>query len=255
MFDLPEPAECWIRYEWPAPFARGVGLQLHHRVPLVVAREDDRLRRPPRRDRALLGPLDVDEAVQDVEPGVLGPDALPQVGGLVAVRVRRVALAEVVAEVERQEPRRLALELGRHRDRIGIHREVDERAAAERHVLRVAVVAVLLDRVLDVLAGEMVLQLRRRDRDAVEEQAEVERLVRVGVERELARDGQAVGVVVGHQLRRDPERGLAVGEADLDVLIADAVAEDIDGAALVDLLREALDEPLRGRWARRRRGP
>ena len=66
------------------------------------------------------------------------------------------------------------------------------------------------------------------------------------VERQLARDGQPVGVVVGHQLGRDAERGLAIGQPDLDVLIADAVPQDIDGPALVDLLGEALDEPLPG---------
>ena len=70
------------------------------------------------------------------------------------------------------------------------------------------------------------------------------RLVGVRVERELARDGQPVGVVVGDQLGRDAERGLAIREADLDVLVADAVTEDIDRAALVDLLRKPLDEPL-----------
>ena len=85
---------------------------------------------------------------------------------------------------------------------------MDERPPTERHVLRVAVGAVLLDRVLDVLAGQVVLQLRRRDRDAVEEQAEVDRLGRVGIERELARDGQPVGVVVGDQLGATPNAGL-----------------------------------------------
>ncbi len=163
-----------------------------------------------------------------------------------AVGVRRVALPEVVPKVERQEPRRLPLQLGRHRDRIGVDGEVDQRAPAERDVLRIAVGAVLLDRVLDVLAGEVVLQLRGCDRDAVEEQAEVDRLVRLGIEGQLARDGQPVGVVVGDQLGRDTERGLAVREPDLDVLIADAVPQDIDRAALVDLLREPLDEPLTG---------
>ncbi len=225
----------------------GVGLELQHRVPLVVAGEDDRLGCAPSRDRSLLGALDVDEAMEDVEPGVLGPDPLPEVRGLVAVGVGRIALAEVVAEVEGQEPRRLALQLGGHRDRIGVDREVDERAPPERDVLRIAVVAVLLDRVLDVLAGEVVLQLRRRDRNAVEEQAEVDRLVGVGVEGKLARDGQPVGVVVSDQLGRDAERGLAIREADLDVLVADAVAQDIDRPPLVDLLRQSLDELLAGK--------
>ncbi len=163
-----------------------------------------------------------------------------------AVGVRWIALAEVVAQVEREEACRLALQLGRHRDRIGVYGEMDERASPERDVLRVAVVAVLLDRVLDVLAGEVVLELRRCDRDAVEEQAQVERLVRVGVEWQLARDRQAVGVVIGHQLRSDTECGLAVGELDLDVLIANAMPQDIDGPALVDLLGESVNEPLSG---------
>ena len=43
--------------------------------------------------------------MEDVEPGILAPDPLPEVRGLVAVGVRRIALPEVVAEVERQEPR------------------------------------------------------------------------------------------------------------------------------------------------------
>ena len=141
-----------------------------------------------------------------------------------------------------QEARRFALQPGRHRDRVGIDREVHERAPPERDVLRIAVLSVLLDRVLDGLAGEVVLQLRRRHRDAVEEEAEVDRLGGVGVERQLPRDGQAVGVVVLHQLRRDAERGLPVGQPDLNVLIAHTMPQHIDGPALVDLPGEALDE-------------
>ena len=74
-----------------------------------------------------------------------------------AVGVRRIAFAEVVAEVERKEARRFAVELGSHRDGIGVDGEVDESSSPERDVLGVAVSAVLLDRVLDVLAGELVL--------------------------------------------------------------------------------------------------
>ena len=53
-------------------------------------------------------------------------------------------------------------------------------------------------------------------------------------------------VVVGDQLRGNTERGLPVGEPDLDVLIADPVPENIDRAALIDLLGEPLGEPLAG---------
>jgi hypothetical protein len=46
---------------------------------------------------------------------------------------------------------------------------VDERPSSERDVLRVPVGPVLRDRVLDVLGGEVVLQLGGCDRDAGEE--------------------------------------------------------------------------------------
>src|SRR5580704_2461883 len=99
-----------------------------------------------------------------------------------------------------------------------------ERTPPERHVLRITILAVLLDRVLDVLASQMVLQLRCGDRDAIEEQTEVHSLGGLGVERELSRHGESVSVVMSNQLGRNPERGLAIREPDLDVLITDAVA-------------------------------
>ena len=55
---------------------------------------------------------------------------------------------------------------------------------AQGDVRRVPVRAVLRDGVLDVLVRQRVLQLRRRRRDAVDEQRQVEGLVRVGLVRE-----------------------------------------------------------------------
>ena len=75
------------------------------------------------------GLLDVDEPPQQVEPRVLLPDPLPQVGGAVAVRVRRVALAAVVAPVEGQKACRGTLQPRRHGDLLGVYREVDDRPA------------------------------------------------------------------------------------------------------------------------------
>ena len=84
---------------------------------------------------------------------------------------------------------------------------------AKSQVRRVAVGAVLLDRVLDGLAGERVLQLGRRDRDAVDEQAQVERLV---VRRSRSAAGgyrQPVRRVALDQLGRQPVGGLEVARA------------------------------------------
>ena len=96
-------------------FGGGVGLELEYGVPLVIAGEDDLLGCAPSTERSLLGALDVDEAMEDVKPGVPLPNPFPEVGGLVAVGVGRVALTEVVAEVKRQEPRRFAFQLGGYR--------------------------------------------------------------------------------------------------------------------------------------------
>ena len=127
--------------------------------------------------RPLAG-YDVDEPAQNVEPGVASPDLLPEVAGPVAVGIGRVALAAGVAAVERQEARLLAREPRRHLDQLGIDREVHERPAAEGDVGRVAIGPVLALGVLDGLVRQWVLQLGRRDRDAVDEEAEVERLRR-----------------------------------------------------------------------------
>ena len=101
----------------------------------------------------------------------------------------RVALAAVVAPVERQEARRGALEPRRHRDLLGVHREVDDGPAREGDVPRVPLGPVLLLGVLYALAGEGVLELRRGDGDAVDEERKVQRLVRAWLVGQLPRDG------------------------------------------------------------------
>ena len=63
-----------------------------------------------------------------------------------------------------------------NRTSLVVHGEMDHAAAElEQQLARVAVALVLLDGVLDGLLGEAVLQLERGDRQAVDEQAEVER--------------------------------------------------------------------------------
>ena len=135
------------------------------------------------------------------------------------VGIGRVALAAGVAAVEGQEARRRAGELGRHLHELGVDREVHERAPPEGHVRRVAVGAVLRLGVFDGLPGERVLELGRRDRDAVDEEAQVERLRRGGLVGELAGDGEAVGEVPLCEFRRQAVGGLEVGEADLDTVV------------------------------------
>ena len=79
----------------------------------------------------------------------------------------------------------------------------DAAAELEQQLARVAVALVLLDGVLDGLLGEAVLQLEGGDRQAVDEQAQVERELRlVRAVAELARDAEAVA----REAARPPSR-------------------------------------------------
>ena len=147
-------------------------------------------------------------SAQQVQPGVPLPHPLPQVGGAVAVGVRRVALAAVVAPVERQEARRGALEARRHRDLLGVHGEVDDRPAPRVTFFGSRFVAVLLLGVLDALPREGVLQLSRGDGDAVDEERQVQGLVRAWLVRELPGHGEPVRLVRSTSSGVSPWAGL-----------------------------------------------
>ena len=116
------------------------------------------------------------EASEDVQPGVALQDLLPQVRRRRAVRIGRVPGVMVVAPVERQEDGVLARQLGGHLHLAVGHREMHQRPGPERQQrfpLGQPVVLVLQHRVGDVL-GEVGLQLGRRHRDAVDEEHQVD---------------------------------------------------------------------------------
>ena len=193
----------------PRPLAARGSDQRAHRIPLVVAREDQRLALLLRAVRAVaLLRLQVDEVAEDVEQAVAPPDALPEVGGRVAVRVRRVALPAVVPQVEGQEDGLRPGQAGRHRDLGGADREVDQRAALEGEqrlillgvgVARRAVVLVLPDGVAERL-GEVGLQLGGGDGDTVDKEGEVDAVLFVQAVAQLAHHA-AAHLVVSRQRR------------------------------------------------------
>ena len=137
----------------------------------------------------------------------------------------------------------MPVELGAEAHLGVVDGEVDDAAAElEEQLARVAVALVLLDRVLDRLLGEAVLQLEGGDRQAVDEQAEVERELRlVAAVAELAGDAEAVGRVALDRRRRCPatacrRRGRVMRA------VLDAVAQHVDHAALGDLALEPGEE-------------
>ena len=131
---------------------------------------------------------------------------------------------------------------------VVIHGEVRHRATELEQLLAGGAVAlVLLHGVLDRLLGEAVLQLEGCHRQAVDEQAEVERPQSLVVAvAELARDREAVlrvafsgGGVAG--------RRCAVEKFDVMRPVLDPLAQHVDDAALADLALEASQElPARG---------
>ena len=224
---------------------RGVADQPAHAVELLVAREDQEA--PAGLPAAVVLLLDlVDELADEVEHAVPRPDAFPQVAGRVAEpggRDRRVPGAAVAALVERQEAGLRPGERRGHEHLVGIHGEVGEAAAVgEQRLPRVAVGAVLVDRVPHVLAGERVLQFGGEDGDAVQEEREVEAPAGLLAEAQLADDGEEVRGVEALRLLVESARGAEVREPEPAAHVPDAAPEHVERPAPGDLAREAAEE-------------
>ena len=226
----------------------GVGEQPAHDVELVVAGPDLRPLLPA--GLLVLRPHHLGVVLKDVGQALAGQHLAPQVVGLDAARVGRVAGAVVPAPVERQEPGRLPLEVRAEAHLALVDGEVRHAAAElEQLLARVAVLLVLLDRIGHRLLGQAVLQLEGEDRQAVDEQADVERSLRVvAAVAKLADDGEAVLLEALPRLRV-PGRRRAVEEVKVVRAVLDAMAQDVDGAALRDLALESGHELPPGRAA------
>ena len=244
---LPAAGRMLDEISLPGAVPARIGQEPPHHVELVVARPD--LLLPLLARLLILGLDDLCIVLQDVGQPDAGDEARPEVVGLEAVRIWRVPGTIVPALVEGQEPRGFALEVGAKPHLVLIHGEVRHAAAElEQLLARVAVTLVLLHGVFDRLLGETVLQFERSDRQAVDEQAEVERqLGLVAAVVELACDREAVprvafsgGGVAG--------RRCAVEEFDVMWSVLDSLAEHVDDAAFADLALEAGQE-LPARWA------
>ena len=95
---------------------------------------------------------------------------------------------------------------------------------------------------LDGLAGERVLELGREDGDAVQEESEVDALLGLLAEVELAHDGEEVGRVETLEFLVEAARWLEIGEPELAARVPDAVPQDVERAPPGDLARETAQE-------------
>ena len=104
----------------------------------------------------------------------------PQVVNLEAVGVGGIAGAIVPALVERQEPRCLALQVSTELYFLFIYGKMRHTAAKfEQLFVRVAVAPILLNCIFNRLLGQVILQLKGEYRQAVDEQSEVKRVLRI----------------------------------------------------------------------------
>jgi len=161
----------------------------------------------------------------------------------VAVGVGRVARSPVVARVEGQEAGSRAGQLGGHSHPVGIDGEVNQGSPGQGHVGRVPVISVLGDGVLDVLVGELVLELGGSGGDAVDQQGQVDGLGGGGLVGQLAGDTDPVGLVELLQLGGEPVGRLEEGQADGHAEVDDPMAQHVDGPPVVDLGGQPLGKP------------
>ena len=213
---------------------RCVGQQPAHHIELLVAG-------PDLRPLFLAGLLVLrlhylGVVLQDVAQALARQHLAPQVTGLDATRVGRIAGAVVPAPVERQKPGRLPLEVRAEAHIALVDGEVRHATAQlEQLFARIAVPLVLLNRIGHRLLGQAVLQLEGKDRQAVNEQGDIKRTLRlVTAVAKLPDDSEAVLRETLLRLRV-PGRRRAVEEVQVVRAVSDAVAQHVDGAALGDL--------------------
>ncbi len=125
--------------------------------------------------------LHADKFLQDVKHTVLLQDALPKISGRVAVRIGRIALAAVTpctvtALVERQKNCVLARKFRRQPNLKMIDGEISKNAPVELEAdfARVTVEHPLPLCIFDGLPRVLILQLERKDGDAVERKHHVD---------------------------------------------------------------------------------
>jgi hypothetical protein len=118
--------------------------------------------------------------LENVCQPLTGEDVLPQVCGFEAVRVGRIARAVVPAPVEWQKPGGLPLEVRAHPHLVVVNGELHGAAPElEKPLARVAVALVLQDGVLDCLFRKAVFQFKGGEGQAIDEQAQIERELRL----------------------------------------------------------------------------
>src|SRR6266849_4747087 len=169
MMVLPSSSAClsWrevVSIFLTRPLRARIGYQPAHSIELVIARENQVFLTCLSPFIILLLDL-LDELLHQVEHAAPCPDAFPEIGRSESFPRWRVACAAITPLVERQETSFGPLEMRGHVDKVGINCEMGQAAAkGEERFTRVAIKAILLNSILDILSRERVLDFSSEDR-------------------------------------------------------------------------------------------
>lgn len=117
-------------------------------------------------------------------------------------------------------------------------------AEEEERLARVAGEAVLLDGMGDVLTAERIFELGSEERQTVEEDGQVKRVLVFSAVLQLAHDAENVALVLVLDMRVQPRGGREIDQLKPDAQILDAVTENIKRTVPGDLMGKLFEEML-----------
>ena len=175
------------------PLGLYVGQQTPHHLQLMIAGPYLGLGLAPRALVLLLHHLSV--VLQDIGQTLFGQYLLPQVIGLDAIGIGRIARAVLIAQVEGQEPGGVPLQRCAKAHLLVVHGKMDHTAPKlEEQLPRIPVPLVLGYGIVDGLFGQPVFQFKGGNGQAIEEDAEVQgQPGLVLAVAQLAGDGEEIG--------------------------------------------------------------
>ena len=119
--------------------------------------------------------------LQDVGKAAASEHLPPEIVGLDAIGIRRIARAVIHPLVERQKDRLLALQVRAEHSLAVVQSKMSKTAAlGEKLLTRVSVILILTYSIMDGLLGKTVLELKSRHRQPIHEQRNVKRKPSVG---------------------------------------------------------------------------
>src|SRR5215468_9287954 len=173
----------------------------------------------------------LDELTHEVEHAVARPSLLPEIArgeSLSCRRHGRIAGSSEFALIEGQEPCFWPVKVRGYVNQVRIHREVRQTAPVGKQWFpRIAIVHVLADRVLNVLGVKWIFKFRGENRNAVQEQHEVEALLILRAVTNLPYDRKQIPLIKPPRFLVKSAGGSKVRKRELTARVLDPYAQHV----------------------------